>query len=534
MTDANIHPSIILIRDRLHDIFPEIQIPLEFIGWHIRQSRSIEAICSIFATEILSFGQVIDPRKTQNQIEEQTASANSHTSKQTTITDDTLQTLYDVFNEIPREHIENLYINFKNTNNPNWYDDIVNELLSYNVMKTSTNKRSYDQMIIDDIVFIPDEYNRLLAILPDIDPDYALECYMKYREKSSDNTDLNILITSLIEHGYIKLTDKLERLRNERLKENLRNPKFEINEFLKTFPNPLEYFYDRTKNVSESYKNHTYIYLSNAFARISTDYIKQVLNNNNYRFAPSMKQLQEEFYTYHTNQNKKSNDTIVKRLNHRARALMAIPDVPDEIFYKELCYIKHEDEIIDIDASSINDFNPNRALGFWHILATNLNMWKDKLNPTITYSIHDQLSDGRIRLNDLVEYYTRRPFVGFVPTNVQGIDTQSKYKSSRFQWRGNGLLKLFTSEFGIIFVDNETPIDQPYQWIATMFSSTLFTDAGVDLMTRTRQPPTYVLNNFVQFCQEHSIIRSISRNMFYTRENKDDTIHYIKDLQLDS
>ncbi|CAF1213611.1 unnamed protein product [Rotaria sp. Silwood1] len=188
----------------------------------------------------------------------------------------------------------------------------------------------------------------------------------------------------------------------------------------------------------------------------------------------------------------------------------------------------------DIDASSINDFNPNRALGFWHILATNLNMWKDKLNPTITYSIHDQLSDGRIRLNDLVEYYTRRPFVGFVPTNVQGIDTQSKYKSSRFQWRGNGLLKLFTSEFGIIFVDNETPIDQPYQWIATMFSSTLFTDAGVDLMTRTRQPPTYVLNNFVQFCQEHSIIRSISRNMFYTRENKDDTIHYIKDLQLDS
>ncbi|CAF3701950.1 unnamed protein product [Rotaria sp. Silwood1] len=140
----------------------------------------------------------------------------------------------------------------------------------------------------------------------------------------------------------------------------------------------------------------------------------------------------------------------------------------------------------DIDASSINDFNPNRALGFWHILATNLNMWKDKLNPTITYSIHDQLSDGRIRLNDLVEYYTRRPFVGFVPTNVQGIDTQSKYKSSRFQWRGNGLLKLFTSEFGIIFVDNETPIDQPYQWIATMFSSTLFTDAGVDLMTRTQ------------------------------------------------
>ncbi|CAF2865108.1 unnamed protein product [Rotaria sp. Silwood2] len=283
------HPSVILIRDRLHDIFPEIEIPLEIIGWHIRQSISIEAICSIFASEILSFGEVIDPRKTTNQIDGQTASTSNHTPNQTTINDDTLKTLYDVFNSIPRDHIENIYIHFKNSNNPNWYDDIVNELLSYNVIKPSTNKRSYDEMIIDDIIFIPDEYNRLLAILPDIDPDYALECYMKYRETSSDKTDLNVLITSLIEHA-------------------------------------------------------------NAFARISIDYIKQILNNNNYRFAPSMKQLQEEFQTYHINQNKqskkKSNDTMSKRLNHRARASMSIPDIPDEIFYKELCYIKHEDEII--------------------------------------------------------------------------------------------------------------------------------------------------------------------------------------------
>jgi hypothetical protein len=207
--------------------------------------------------------------------------------------------------------------------------------------------------------FLPDEYNRLLAILPDIDPDYALESYTKFVETSSNKTDLNILITNLIEHGYVKLTDKLERLRNERLKENLREPKFEIEEFLKTFSNPLVYFYDRTKNLSESYKTHAYIYLANAFARISSDYIKYVLNINNYRFAPTMKQLQEEFYTYHINQNnhkKKSNDgnldkcedvvwdslfylAVPKRINHRARAPISIPDVPDEIFYKVKSFI---------------------------------------------------------------------------------------------------------------------------------------------------------------------------------------------------
>ena len=185
----------------------------------------------------------------------------------------------------------------------------------------------------------------------------------------------------------------------------------------------------------------------------------------------------------------------------------------------------------EIDAVSVDEFNPNRALGLWHILGTNLNMWKDKLTPTITYSIHDQLPDERVRINDLVEYYTKRPFVGFVSTDIKGIDTQSTNKQGRFQWRGSGILKLFKSDFGFIFVDNETPPDEPYQWVATMFGSTLFTSAGVDLMTRTRQPPTHVLNKFVRFCQEHPIVKIKSTNMFYTREKADDVIYYIRDLQ---
>ena len=187
----------------------------------------------------------------------------------------------------------------------------------------------------------------------------------------------------------------------------------------------------------------------------------------------------------------------------------------------------------EIDATSVDEFNPNRALGLWHILGTNLNMWKDKLTPTITYSIHDQLPDGRVHINDLVEYYTKRPFVGFVPTSISGIDTQLSNKPSRFQWRGNGVLKLFTSQFGFVFVDDETPVGQPYQWVATIFGSTLFTSAGIDLMTRTRQPPAHVLNKFVRLCQDHPILRTKSTNMFYTREKEADAIYYIRDLQTD-
>ncbi|CAF1453982.1 unnamed protein product [Adineta steineri] len=355
MTDANVHPSVILVRDRLHDIFPDIKIPLEFIGWHIRQSTSIETICSNFVAEILSFGKVTDPTKDSNLIEKSsvtstTTTASAAAAATTVITpstitkDDVLQTLYDVFNSIPHDHIDNVYIRLKNSSNVNWYDDIVNELLSYNEVKPVTSKRSFDEINIED-EYHPEEYDRLLAILPDIDPDYALESYMKFLEQSPNKTDLNVLITNLIENGYVKLKDKLERLRNERLKENLREPKFEIEEFLKTFPNPSEYFYDRTKTVSESYKKHAYTYIANAFARVPSDYIKQVLNYNNYRFAPTMDQLQQEFKTYHVNQGKKSSDAVPKRLNNRARALIPIPDVPDEIFYKELCYTKHSEEI---------------------------------------------------------------------------------------------------------------------------------------------------------------------------------------------
>ena len=254
------------------------------------------------ATEILSFGKVLDPTQTET-----TASSTTTT---TTNTDDVLQTLYSVFNSIPRDHIDRVYSRLKNEQNPNWYDDIVNELLSYDVIKPLSNKRLHEETNGED-EFHPEEFDRLLAILPDIDPDYASNAYMNFLETSTDQTDLNTLITNLIERGYVKLTEKLERVRNERLKENLRQPKFEIEEFLRTFPNPLEYFYDRTKNLSEAYKTHAYIYLANAFARITSGHIKQVLEYNNYRFAPAMKQLQEEFYTYHR---KKSADSKFEKI----------------------------------------------------------------------------------------------------------------------------------------------------------------------------------------------------------------------------
>ena len=189
--------------------------------------------------------------------------------------------------------------------------------------------------------------------------------------------------------------------------------------------------------------------------------------------------------------------------------------------------------IEEIDSVSVDDFDPYRATGLWHILATNLNVWKDKLTPTVTYSIHEQLADGRVRLNDLVEFYSKRPCVGYRPSSSESIDTQLESKPSRYQWRSNGMLKLFTNDFGFFFVDHQTPSDRPYQWVGAIFSPTIFSSAGINLMTRTRQPPTHVLNDFVRFCRTHPILRLKSVNMFYTRDKAEDEIYYIRDLQMD-
>ena len=189
--------------------------------------------------------------------------------------------------------------------------------------------------------------------------------------------------------------------------------------------------------------------------------------------------------------------------------------------------------IEDINTTCVAELDIYRATGLWHILASNVNIWKDKLTPTVTYSIHHQLPDGRVCLNDLVEYSSKRLCFGYRPTSMEGINTQIDERTSRYQWRGNGVLKFLTNDFGFIFVDNETASDRPYQWIAMIYSSTFFSSGGINLMTRTRQPPAHVLNDFVRFCRDHPILKLKSANMFYTREKANDEIYYIRDLQID-
>ncbi|CAF1287862.1 unnamed protein product [Didymodactylos carnosus] len=400
---SNFHPimdgdeqPVVVIKQRLTEIFPEINVSNAIVNWHLQQhknnddlSQVIENICAEFVSQIFNFGQIIDPTKDDVKNDKTitstsaTATANgfvmnypntvsvNHVQFPSTSTaaaastilsndnKEELQTLFEVFNTIPRPYITTLYNTMSHINNPNWHDDIVNELLTYNerqqkpssasssttsplfpipksvtsttsggslqkrfqiysttppTITTEQKKRSLssvDDSIDIENLFINDEYERILAILPDCDPEYAMEEYSKYLRSIAEThqqQDLNNLITSMIERGYTKIKDKIEQNRNERLKENISNPIFEIEDFLRTFPNPLEYFYDCTKTMSESYQRHAYIYLANAFTRVPSEQIKTILIENNYRFSPSLKQLKTDYNNYHQKSKSKSND----------------------------------------------------------------------------------------------------------------------------------------------------------------------------------------------------------------------------------
>ncbi len=109
--------------------------------------------------------------------------------------------------------------------------------------------------------------------------------------------------------------------------------------------------------------------------------------------------------------------------------------------------------------------------GKWTVQATNFPMWLkgDKLRPTFMYT---PLEDGR--LLDEVQY--QRKSNGDVET-ITGYD-QYDSQTGGFVWRGKGLLIIARSKWRVL----DVAIDG--QMAVIEFSKTLFTAAGIDVITR--------------------------------------------------
>ena len=118
-------------------------------------------------------------------------------------------------------------------------------------------------------------------------------------------------------------------------------------------------------------------------------------------------------------------------------------------------------------------------VGTWLVCGTNFPMWLkgDKTHPTFTYSPVKQ-KGGNPMLLDEVSYLKKGK-----RKTLTGYDYPDDQDSTAFVWRGKGLLSVLRSHWRVALLDPQQ------QWAVIIFSKTLFTPEGVDIVGRQPLSP---------------------------------------------
>lgn len=115
----------------------------------------------------------------------------------------------------------------------------------------------------------------------------------------------------------------------------------------------------------------------------------------------------------------------------------------------------------------------HKMLGVWHVVRTNLDFWRTRNNPSVTYTPVE--GSPATVLRDVV----RHGPLGETPKKIVGFDEQNPHLSSSFRWRGAGLMRPLTSAWFVLGHDEEYA-----EWAITYFAKTPFTEAGMDVYAR--------------------------------------------------
>ncbi|KZZ98313.1 hypothetical protein AAL_02831 [Moelleriella libera RCEF 2490] len=118
----------------------------------------------------------------------------------------------------------------------------------------------------------------------------------------------------------------------------------------------------------------------------------------------------------------------------------------------------------------------------WTVTHSTLAMWRSARNVRITYTPLPAKSDGRPRIDDLVEYEPTSK-TG-VLKSVAGVDTQAPGNGG-WTWRGKGWLAFVSSHWEIIGWGEEDvgETGQKEKWAVTWFAKTVFTQEGLDILS---------------------------------------------------
>ncbi|KAG8527891.1 uncharacterized protein KY384_006807 [Bacidia gigantensis] len=108
-------------------------------------------------------------------------------------------------------------------------------------------------------------------------------------------------------------------------------------------------------------------------------------------------------------------------------------------------------------------------------------MWKSKRNVTISYKPLDPPSaSNKDQIEDIVSYQT---LSSDKEKTVLGIDTRGA-STGEWDWRGKGWLKIASSHWEVLGYGD---LEGGGQWAVTYFAKTLFTPAGIDVYSRSKE-----------------------------------------------
>jgi len=118
----------------------------------------------------------------------------------------------------------------------------------------------------------------------------------------------------------------------------------------------------------------------------------------------------------------------------------------------------------------------HQLIGTWFIIGTNFPMWLKggKTDPSFTYTLMER--HKKEVLLDEVKYIKK----GKTKT-ITGFDHPDEDKQNAFIWRGKGLLAVAKSKWEVKLLDPKG------EWAVIMFSKTLFTPEGIDIISRKQK-----------------------------------------------
>ncbi|KAK2591486.1 hypothetical protein QQS21_010832 [Conoideocrella luteorostrata] len=116
--------------------------------------------------------------------------------------------------------------------------------------------------------------------------------------------------------------------------------------------------------------------------------------------------------------------------------------------------------------------------GTWTVTHSTLSMWRSARNVRITYKPLPPKGDGKLRIDDLVEYEPTKN--AGVLKSVAGVDTQAA--DGEWDWRGKGMLFFVSSHWELLGWGESTSVEgKTERWAVTWFAPTVFTKEGVDI-----------------------------------------------------